>query len=892
MKKPSQDLFLYQEKIGEFLEEARSKLKITKAKLPLNEAIRRTNYSELTRHLVEAYKPYIDIYNFLNKNPLLENQFYNYSVHYQNTGKKLPEKYFNYDLDKLNIEYEKIDTERKKAKKENRNMVKRYNESRYVKYVEFMTLKMYGVYSSEQDDYFNIKPIEEGRRHYTPLTSVPTVLRPELPFELIEFDITRAFPTFIDLELGIKRTDEEYDAIYDVLDKRTFNMLLNIHKDSPKADINNVRKQLEPIYKDRINDVVTDERFNKKGAFAKHFEQIETKYINKFIEANLKPNGIPYARLHDGLFIMADVETKDFITEFDSVRFKIKTNIRPEKLRNTQSFYTLKNGKIEADAYSYLRFLENENIAKLESNDEKDKVRYFKNDNRIIKILNEDIFGSILRNNIIHYKNKDVINKIAKDIGSSTFTGALKQLKSVEDKYYKDTKDTSCIMFKNGLFQQSFDEDGKIKVEKISVDNVKGNWFEHIDLNKVDFEYTEELSDFEVFLHMAVLNREMSKDENGKYVLSDLTEEEKKIMLCWFTMIGYGSTSYKPVNKNWMVIFTDEFPDPFGENRNGRRGKSLIQKALETVHHKMSIPTVSWSPNERFAWNGLKSYQKLLILDDLPLNFPYGDLFSDLTGGIKGEIKNGGMINISPENSPKFFGSTNFAIGDLQKDSSSKDRFAEFKLTDFFKASEGNRPVDYFGKLFFTNEWTNDDWCKFYSWMFRCIGHYQKNSLLIPEYDRQHDDFISCFSNDAKLAEFERLIDIVLRNTNNFKSQDILDLYNHRENFVCSREKWFTHNNLKKCIKAYFDMNGVEFSINSRRIYTVVNYKEVKAKRIEDEKQAEIKVTEERRLEYIKDNKDNTEQVLDIEVTYELIEPEEIDIFDAVYKDDDIELPF
>jgi len=363
-------------------------------------------------------------------------------------------------------------------------------------------------------------------------------------------------------------------------------------------------------------------------------------------------------------------------------------------------------------------------------------------------------------------------------------------------------------------------------------------------------------------------------------------------MLSWFTMIGYGATSYKAVNKNWMVIFTDEFPDPFGENRNGRRGKSLIQKALETVHHKMSLPTVSWSPNERFAWNGLKSYQKLLILDDLPLNFPYGDLFADLTGGIKGEKKNGGMLNISPEDSPKFFGSTNFAIGDLQKDSSSKDRFAEFKLTDFFKASEGNRPVDYFGKLFFTNEWTNDDWCKFYSWVFRCIGYYQKHSLIVPEYDRQHDDFIACFSNDAKLVEFERLIDIILKKSNNFKAQDILELYNHKENFVCSKERWFTHNNLKKHIKAYFDMNGIEFSINSRRIYTVGNYKEVKAKRKEEEKQTEIKATEERRLKYIQDQKEYTKQALDIEVEYEIVEPEEVDIFKAVYEDDENELPF
>ena len=196
----------------------------------------------------ELDKVMIEYFSFIRSDPLQDNDFYKYLDSYIN-GKKLKDKYFRHDLEVLRYYEEKAD----KNKDYNPFHIKQYET-----YVLFMMLKFSDQYLSEYDSLFNIK-FDEGRE-YSPLCHCPTHIRAELPIDLKEYDISRAYPTFIFLELKMKPFD-----VYEKLSKKAFNTLLNINSETKGAKIENVRDQLRPIYGDRVNEVITENRFYNKG---------------------------------------------------------------------------------------------------------------------------------------------------------------------------------------------------------------------------------------------------------------------------------------------------------------------------------------------------------------------------------------------------------------------------------------------------------------------------------------------------------------------------------------------------------------------------------------------------------------------------------------------------
>ena len=156
-------------------------------------------------------KVFLSVVSFLRSEPLQNNDYVKFVSCYLKTGTKLDPKYFRNNLNKLNDYYKKVDEA--KAKGETLNP---FSLRAYKRYVLFMALKLSGEYTSDLDEPFGVQTLEH--REYNPLTNIPSVLRGELPFEVKEFDIKRAFPTFIDIELNTNHRA----TIYDTLDKKTF----------------------------------------------------------------------------------------------------------------------------------------------------------------------------------------------------------------------------------------------------------------------------------------------------------------------------------------------------------------------------------------------------------------------------------------------------------------------------------------------------------------------------------------------------------------------------------------------------------------------------------------------------------------------------------------------
>jgi len=234
----------------EFTDKIEQALKSRKEVFTLNDAI---NKSTTKNRRSKFDSVMIEYLNYVESNPLNENDYFKYLNSYKD-GKKLDEKYFKHDLSLLHELYAKIDDNPKYSP---------FSVNVWRRYVLFMLLKFNNEYKPEaMDKIFNVKIVES--REYNPLVTLRRLLRGMLPssIDLVEYDISRAYPTFIDMELGIDREED----VYSLMDKLKFSKLINLHKENKGAEISDVRHQLKQVYGDRVNDVITDERFNNTSA--------------------------------------------------------------------------------------------------------------------------------------------------------------------------------------------------------------------------------------------------------------------------------------------------------------------------------------------------------------------------------------------------------------------------------------------------------------------------------------------------------------------------------------------------------------------------------------------------------------------------------------------------
>lgn len=732
----------------------------------------KSNGTERSKVIMEAIE-------YLNSNPLNENDYYKYLNAYSKNKVRLNEKYFRHDLSKLEKYYKVAD------QREGNNP---FSKTNYDNYVLFMFLKLYGHYLESDDELFNVKIVDN--REYNPLTKIPSVLRGCLPFEVKEYDIKRAFPTFIDIEL-----DSEFrHSVYEEIEKSNFAMFLNSNSES-KVSIEDARKGLFPIYKKRVNEVLTEERYNERGKLFKDLTKYEKQYIDRFISEN---NLVNFVRLHDGIFLLKDVECK--ITEFETVHFSIKESIKPKIESNILSFYAInKFGEVETSPSMYADFLEQEKFIRISTPD--DKILLLKNSNNVIDYFNHKTdMVSFLNSEINEGCDKSVRNKTARD-NNTTLMQSYTLLKPIDLIYYKDTKERFGLSFKNGFFY--FDDKEKFEIKSKCYKEVNGFFTPH-PIQKREFSYTDEVGNFELLIQRITTGFKTYDKEN---------KELQTIVNSFNSMIGYLCHNYKSYDSPCIVL-TDEGAND--ENRDGGRFKSGTFIAISNVTKTLVKGGAEFDPNYTFNYDDLDKSHNLYVIDDVPYNFNYNALYTNLSGGINAHKKGCKADMIEKEDSPKFLITTNYLFRCDDKDTSTKRRFYEYKIKPYYNINY--TPKDEFKQTFF-EDWDNAEWNKFYSYIFRCVRYYLVNGLERIKYDKTEDNFKALFNSDAKLSEMERIIDVLInhRRQTTFSVGEFLSVYQSVENPL-RNEKLFSSKNAKKLISQYIINSIHKDFIYSNRI--------------------------------------------------------------------------
>jgi hypothetical protein len=724
-----------------------------------------------SKYATNRDKTILETIKFLSKNPLQKNDYFKYVNAYYSTGIKLNEKYFRHNIEKLNSYYKKID----EAKRINKNF-NPFNLNNYESYVLFMALKLQRCYIDSDNDLFHLE--FKDHREYNPLSKIPSVLRGCLPFAVKEYDIKRAFPSFIDIELN---TDFRH-TIYDNIKKSDFAMYLNSNSES-KVTIEQARKGLEPIYSSLTNEVISNVRYNEKGRAFKDFAKYESEYIQKFVDANELIN---YARLHDGVFVLESTQCEKLI--FGKVEFSIKESIAPEITNDVISFYQFNDfGEVETCPTMYADFLKQENFIRISTPD--DKIQLLKNTNNVVDFYNHktDIV-SFLESEIneIDGKSDAVRNKIARD-NNNVLQQSFTLLEPNPLIYYKDTRTSFGLPFENGFFY--FDEVGTMEIKQKEYSEVNGFFAPH-PMQKRQFEYTDAIGNFELFIQ---------RISTGVKEYSNATIDDRKTIKAFYSMIGYLCHNFKIRDTSQAIVLTDEGAND--ETRNGRRGKSLVGDAVKQVAKVLQKAGDEFRGDYIHNYADLDKSYNCYLVDDVPAKFNFNHLYTPITQGINVQPKGKQAVQIEFEDSPKFLITSNWLIRYDEDDASTNARFTEYKIKPYYNINF--RPRDEFGKLFF-DEWDGVEWNKYYSFIFRCVNLYLKHGLIKIKYDKTQDNFNASFGNDVTRDELARIIDelINIKKQSGFSVSDFLRIYNNYDNPL-RMDKLFHVNNSKKLINHY-----------------------------------------------------------------------------------------
>lgn len=357
---------------------------------------------------------------------------------------------------------------------------------------------------------------------------------------------------------------------------------------------------------------------------------------------------------------------------------------------------TDKNGKLSLNDYKFKLFLENRGFYKVQLNEK--EFTFVKVYNNIINEVNEVHIKDFVLNYVLDV-DMNVYNFFAKS--TTKFSeNYLNQLSTKDLAMIRDTENESYLFFENGVLKVTKDS-----TELIDYINIGGFvWQKNIIPH--NFDTTNDKSDFEKF----ILNV-----SNGDGSRKEIVE----------TAIGYLLNNYKKQDEGLAIVFYDE---TLNDNPSGRTGKTLISKALSHCRKLVTLNGKEFNNKGQFPYQTINLDDNIICFDDMERSFKFETLFSIITGNLTLNKKNLQPIEIPFSKSPKIMFTSNYILSGVGD--SHDARKIEIELYRHY--SKNYKPIDEFGKLFFT-QWNTNEWTAFYSYMVCNIQKYFEKGLLYSE---------------------------------------------------------------------------------------------------------------------------------------------------------------
>ena len=383
------------------------------------------------------------------------------------------------------------------------------------------------------------------------------------------------------------------------------------------------------------------------------------------------------------------------VEDIEEVVEKISNDPSPKK------FWTVSDkGSVSVMPHMMKQFLEYNGFYKFSPHDS-NVFMFVRVTNNLIEKVSDETLKDFVLDYLMSLEDMSIYNYFANQtrLFKKDF---LSLVDTVNVHFIEDGKEFSHIYFRNCAVKVTADSIDKIDYIDLDgyvwKDQVIDRDFEHCDIDECDYK------------------RFISR------IAGDDSERTQSIeSTIGFLMSGYKDPGYCPA-----VILNDEV---ITDNPEGGTGKGLFVQGIAQMKKVIDINGKIFDFKTQFAYQTVTTDTQVVSFDDVKKGFNFENLFSTITEGITIEKKNKDAIKIPFRYSPKIVITTNYAI--RGKGNSFERRKWELELKQHYTME--HTPVDEFGKRFF-DEWDEDEWCSFDTYMLKNLQFYIVNGLCKSDF--------------------------------------------------------------------------------------------------------------------------------------------------------------
>ncbi len=229
-----------------------------------------------------------------------------------------------------------------------------------------------------------------------------------------------------------------------------------------------------------------------------------------------------------------------------------------------------------------------------------------------------------------------------------------------------------------------------------------------------------------------IINRTYSEDNsNSQYAdfINNVCNSEPDRKNAFRSAIGYLLHNYSYPTTSRAVIAYDQ--QISGKNEpSGGSGKGVFNQAIAQLRNVASIDGKKVQDNNRFSYQRVTERTQVICFDDVKPDFDFLTLNSNLTEGWTIEHKNKPSFRFAPPDNPKTYITSNTI---LKAEGTTADR-RQFiiEFSDYYSklVKQNLDPInDVHGGMFFSSDWSLNEWNRFFSFMLNCANYYLKEGL-------------------------------------------------------------------------------------------------------------------------------------------------------------------
>ncbi len=462
----------------------------------------------------------------------------------------------------------------------------------------------------------------------------------------------------------------------------------------------------------------------KRKAFAMRFWTKETDKEKKKVNYNINVENYYYFLQVNGFYVTDSKYHKKAGYCYARVDGKVVELISPDDIKRITKRFTKDwiRSKNLLDEVAILNKINSSNqISENNLQDLKKIDLNFRNSSESTEYIHfRGRSIKITRNEIELINQDEVPNYI---LGGLYFND--NNLKHIIDKKIRLTKEPPIEVLPSAEYQKVLLELESAKtIEQREKANKKAHLFPELDryeikINDEDFIIVQFLKD----LANLYWRKELEQGE----ALSQQEQKEQNLLFANILFcLGYMTAEYKNPAKPWLCFLQDMKISNIGES-SGRSGKSLLTVMMKQIRQTFYIGGRRKDITEKteFIYDGFTKFHNIIEIDDLYEFADFNYFYTQITGNREVNSKHVSKQILDYSESGKMIISTNYELQNTNN--STMARLLNTGVSDYYHEQtkyndyqESRSPFSKFGRMLF-DDFTDDEWNKFYNLMAYCI---------------------------------------------------------------------------------------------------------------------------------------------------------------------------